>query len=351
MWLIYLLFLIGGMYAPGIYAQRSDTISVSSPYVIPVHRSGTPPVPDPLPFRAIRVLDARFDTAKVGYMNIRYRLHPLTVKGGLSGGLSAHFQTAMGAKLSKSDTSTLLIVVRRLWLKDWHNAGTRENKIVHAGDKTFATRVNACLEIYRAQDTTYIPLFRLDSLFFFRAPLGRITEAALLEPFYAAIEKAGALPADRSRRMIGITEWNRHYEAARSLTCLTKAPPAKGIYRTYKDFVNNTPWDIPFTVERDNQTSHVMIEDGGRKTILRELWGYSDGKQVFIQSGFSFYRLKRTGDAFEFYGSEFLTHHFSGYDNSVNTGADLVVRALQYKNKHKEERRPLQIDMESGRPL
>ena len=108
----------------------------------------------------------------------------------------------------------------------------------------------------------------------------------------------------------------------------------KGIYRTFADFRNNTP---------DNSTEFKIDYNRGAKSIesatavwsrndlsFQSIWGFSDGKQVFINGLNKFYPLIKEGDNFTVsLAKPNQVPIVSAYHTNGLTGG-LLFNALQY---------------------
>ncbi|UOQ74571.1 hypothetical protein [Hymenobacter cellulosilyticus] len=84
---------------------------------------------------------------------------------------------------------------------------------------------------------------------------------------------------------------------------LTAPTPAMGIYGTFLEFRNNKLEPVAdLTVEATNIPGEVKAFQGrgDARKALDEVWGFSDGQQVYIRRKRHFYALKRSGDDFTF---------------------------------------------------
>jgi hypothetical protein len=95
---------------------------------------------------------------------------------------------------------------------------------------------------------------------------------------------------------------------------LTDSVRPAGYYRTFLDFRNNSPVAASALVvvpERvfgkgwggvSTYTPYVQEADGTRGAALREAWGFSDGRQVYMYYHKRYWQLARQGDSFGFVG-------------------------------------------------
>lgn len=79
----------------------------------------------------------------------------------------------------------------------------------------------------------------------------------------------------------------------------------KGLYMTYEQFLNNAPDDADFEIERDKLTDALfVINSSGTYELIRNVWGYCDGQNMYIKSGEKYFQLCRVNNTFYFYGAK-----------------------------------------------
>ncbi|MCB2408347.1 hypothetical protein [Hymenobacter lucidus] len=91
---------------------------------------------------------------------------------------------------------------------------------------------------------------------------------------------------------------------------LTAASRPAGVYYTFLDFRNNKPEAAPgLKVEQSVAGNRPITEEVEASVTtatgpqpLRDVWGFSDGEQVYVLRQKHFYPLKRAGDDFTFTG-------------------------------------------------
>ena len=108
---------------------------------------------------------------------------------------------------------------------------------------------------------------------------------------------------------------------------------------SFKDFLNNSPTQKNFTIQFDDLTDEVTINENGRQNVLEKYWGVCDGEKTFIKLGLNLFELTRTGNTYETRGSRtIMKMHGSPTSNAFNkefVKAKLILR-------------PLQLDMDTG---
>ena len=91
--------------------------------------------------------------------------------------------------------------------------------------------------------------------------------------------------------------------------------------------------------------------------LMRELYGYSDGKDIFISSAGNFFRLYRSGNSFNIFGVKSLKKVRSA-NIAENAVAGLGLAAVRWSPaylgkshsgyNYKLRPAPFQLDMETG---
>jgi len=78
----------------------------------------------------------------------------------------------------------------------------------------------------------------------------------------------------------------------------------KGLYMNYEDFLNNTPSAANFEIDKDKYTDALFVTNaGGQSQLIRNVWGYCDGENMYIKSGEKYFQLCRVNNTFYFYGA------------------------------------------------
>jgi hypothetical protein len=133
----------------------------------------------------------------------------------------------------------------------------------------------------------------------------------------------------------------------------------EGIYMRFEDFRNNRPFYDRFTVKKNKLTEEINIPDSaGGESIVSNLWGYCDGKNVFIRSLKIFYLPQRVNNSLYFYGAGVLvqidrTFNFP-YIPGGSPGANLVnaaalgVSIISSKKNAEPGNRAYLLDWDSG---
>ena len=250
-------------------------------------------------FNIVQVIDTRYDTTRLGTARVGMSNRKEAMV--LSGTIPLVFQQYFTAKLpQEAALPNVVIRVSRLGLWEEINVLGSEG-----------ARVAADFEFFLQQGDGFAYLG--DRKFRFTEGLGtnvtKYHDDNLRAALQAAVDylqdsvdwkTAQALPANTSSEELTRRNVPR---------ILTDAEPVTGVYKNFTDFRNNNP-RIPAQIEVKDGTSVLLIE--GKKGKFRRvkpddrIWGFSDGKNMYINQFGTFYQLNKVGEnSFQFYGVDY----------------------------------------------
>lgn len=87
----------------------------------------------------------------------------------------------------------------------------------------------------------------------------------------------------------------------------------QGVYLHFREFRNNKPGITqPLVIDRRPRTAKTwqgtdevlpyLLEPDRKRKNIKNAWGFSDGKEVYIRFGGEYYPMKKAGNVFSFYG-------------------------------------------------
>lgn len=298
-----------------------------------------------LPFKNVEIIDSRFDRCKIGYL-LHNNYKALFIKPNLSKGLERILNGSLRSNLDLSANSSLLIVIKNLWLRQ-----PLERKESNPRDECISK-----MELYLKTDTAFYPLFRIDSVYRHQSLLTDSAGAILMMPFIRCITRLQNLEFDNIKTLRK-PSWSdiEKYNLQRFELPILKTAPQKGIYISFKDFLNNRIDRTPFETDMVGLTDQLYIIERNEKKLLTEFWGFCDGEKLYVNSRFHFYVLVKTGNSFEFWGDPQVVQHSyrpGFYANntsptSLASGlANYGINSLMLSKK--DMKRPFQINMENG---
>lgn len=297
-----------------------------------------------LPYDTIIFKDVRYDTTffAMSYPILRvsktYNIKE-NFSGGFSNNLSTYFNNYFTTSNSNQD-KTLVCFIKKFSITlqydflEHYNTGNLRDNIMN--------QVNIAIECYYQHGDTLTPAVRFDTSYTHRFPTIILDVPAqvkkLLQPLILKIEQSSF---DRISNRKGYTkpEVLKRYMDRFNIPILTVNSYKKGVYKNFIEFKNNAPSIDSFTISTDKmkvnatgtknfdltslayralQTANtaIFLYDKNNQFISpSEVFGFSDGNNLWIQHGAFFYPLEKVFNAFEF----MYAYHYNDGNDHTNT--------------------------------
>lgn len=331
--------------------------------------------------KGITIVDARADTANVGFMQKKI-VDPITGAFGsavmnqseqkintrptfivLGAGLQKEALKYANQSINFSNNDSLpgiLMVIKKLWLSDELNISNRPSGARLTGDyirDVWTSGADVSIEFYLQNKLDYYPLYRYDSI---------ITEVMTISEYgHQFIELSLQLSLEKmkkmdqrissimSKRKFSIEEINNHNEKEFDVPALIDTVFKPGVYMTFDEFKNNSPSQTDYEIKKDKLTDIIYIKQpGGAEFTTREIWGYSDGKNAYVKSANNYFLLQRYVNAFYIFGAKTINQTIYGNTGragylSNNTGIPAPIYYTGSKTAIQLE--PFQLDWSTGK--
>ena len=305
-----------------------------------------------LPFDTIIFKDVRYDTTFFAMDYPLFRIsNTYNVKENLYNGFAYSLSKYFNGYYSTGNTNTnsqLLCYIKTF-------AVNEPDFLAHFNTGSFvddtSNVVNIEIECYYKLGNTLFPAVKFDTSYlhffglFVNVP---VAVKKLLQPLMNKIEQAN-LNQIKQRKHYTEDSINKRYEARFNIPILTTDTYKQGIYRSFNEFKNNSPSIDSFSVSTDkikvkssgvgtidltNAVIHkrntvVYLYDANNQLITpSEIFGYCDGKFLWIQHGSFFYPLVKTGNSFEF----MYIFHYADSNRNIHTA--YILMPLNMENGH-----------------
>jgi hypothetical protein len=246
-------------------------------------------------FSAIRFVDARFDSSSIGYTR-NSRFGKLSTKEGLSNYLAKKFST----EKSNAKQPELLCIVQHFMISE---ADTVINKDYGKGQSFNRLFVKA--DVFVNIEEQYRAAFRFDTT---------ITDLDHDDPTKGTVinifTKAMAVRIDKiaiekilTKKAYSLTEIKESIQEKFQVPILTDSIYRKGVYVDFKDFCNNNPTYKDYKVKTGKVMDDIYIKDAdGTPYIATKIFGFSDGKKIWIKYRNNFFLMHRNENTFHFFG-------------------------------------------------
>jgi hypothetical protein len=250
-----------------------------------------------LPFRSLQVYDYRNDTVINGFnrndemakyetgftelmkeiMNIKAGYYKFT-KG--TSNACHHYLNSM-IQYDITSSYTLVMIIRKLWL-----SSDIENKSIADGDERkqepFLPGIKTTFEFYGYKDGIYLPLKRFDTT---------ITHTKRLTKVAAEITELALTASVKSLLRLNIQQ---KLSGGKQLSypVLQTVNLKKGVYVSFEEFKNNSPSIKNFEWRKHKKGDMLFVKDeNGTEFPVRKIWGFSDGKNIYIKSADVYFGL------------------------------------------------------------
>jgi hypothetical protein len=310
-----------------------------------------------LPFSFIEVVDARPDSSKLGFQRDRSfsnsRIY--CAKTGAAQELQKWFNNYCKKNLDSNSSGQLLICIKKFWISDFDRSELKTDDKNQRFDNIYYKA-----EVYYKVGEQYHPVRRIDSVFVMKRRTQFVPPAFVEQPFkytIALVQETdfAAMAKKRSVERHRIDSFNRSF----ALPVLNDTGYRKGVFVTYAEFKNNNPSHTDFELKAGRLSDILYVKDAdGKFYVKREVWGFFDGKNLFIRMGLNFFPLHRHNQTWEFFGTNNLQQ------NEIRPGVPMGVgytpfsyflaSAMLDATTGSEGRivlnklRPFQIDIETG---
>jgi hypothetical protein len=286
------------------------------------------------PFSHFEVLDERADTTRIG-VHGNLPMHSHFFDRQLIFSKPAHQEIA--AWLNRHCTypgasDSLLVILRYLWLSDTDPYSPNPDQYSSFHPHNLAdtrTHIRLKAEIYARRNNQYLPLLRIDTL----EPTKAVTynsrtatyngwEKDLAEMLRDLAENAAIAVNHKgnSGRWINGEDIRRFNRSRFDIPIFDSGTLIRGVYTGFQEFRNNAPSIHDFEVRPDNGHLALYLRNGdGTSYYTHDVWGFCNGKQVFIMRDGLLHLLQKDGNSFYFYGIDIASNStpplntFSGY--------------------------------------
>ncbi|MEO5998208.1 MAG: hypothetical protein ABIN89_15790 [Chitinophagaceae bacterium] len=261
-----------------------------------------------LPVNIIRVADVRFDTTYIGlytsFTNIVYpiiRNYKISFKGGARQNIEVYLNNYFGKKFG-DDNNEVVIFLKKLKIIK------RDTITANASIKNIG-QINLETEVFLKSGKIFYAAFKIDTAFVERLAINK-------NEISDEMKENLLMPALRFlQNKISSTDWGKvllkkpfeesavhenYYNNRFNLPILTQ-PYKRGVYKTFSEFINNSPAIPDFTIKRDKARTVSLIDKTGNYINTLQIFGFNDGGQCWIQRGNYCFPLIRTGNSFSFF--------------------------------------------------
>lgn len=259
--------------------------------------------------------DERDDITRMGYFYSDKKIFYFTFPEAAAGYLSSKFNSG------NTSTDTVEIKVRRLWLS--------QEKISASFVKSFmlsaVTTKGACrliCNVYKKNANGSVLLYSYDSTITKNGYLGNTNDELIgnsVKIMMHTVDSMADLPASNTASISA---------AGKKITprILTDGKINEGIYRTYADFLDNRPDDIPFEFKQTKKLQKIQLAvsktDDSVYTDLS--WGFCKDGVPYVRIGDGFSELRRQNNSFDLFVTEPINAKYISHSGAFWGGVSIA---------------------------
>jgi hypothetical protein len=310
---------------------------------------------DLLPFSRIVVEDVRQDTSKLGFSRWTQtrRSGTYCASGSFQVEIAGYLNKYFQKNLDSQSPYELLVCIKKLWLSQFD---TTNGKLPVA--RTFPEFLYYKADVYLRQGENYYPVLRVDTIFSGNRREASSSALTIQNAFLHTI--SSVRHSDISiviKRKTRNREEINAYNKQPALPIFQVPVPEKGIYCSFQEFKYNQPCHKEFLIRFEAAVDIIYVKGAdGNLFVKRDIWGLSDGKNVFIRMGDNLFPMYNRQNTWEFFGTfKFIKTNFEipamfgpGIPLSLAVAA-ATTQGMDEARFKAVDMRPYQVDMETGK--
>lgn len=266
-------------------------------------------------FNAVQFLDMRSDTSKVGFILAPVNSFTDEYHRVVFPKPAAEYLTKTMKDFYTGDPdagASLTIVLRQLWVSERMVTPNTVGRQILVGSIDQLSYCYLGADCYASSGGQHQYLGNIDTVVSVRRLLTNAADDLFRKTMFEALNKANILfkKSDKASTAINTDALHQQYYKSISHPVLQVEEPARGVYLTYPEFLQNKPSFINFTVERTKK-KEIMHCPGIEDSLLAKAWGYYDSTGLNIHMNDNYYRAVRTQNTFEVAGPRTILSLYS----------------------------------------
>ncbi len=303
-------------------------------------------------FSNLIVLDERTDTGRIGLLkkgrgkyffkdeysrkvldesSINDRPVFMVMKEGLQNKLEQYAR--QGFEFSTSDTGTeILMLVKKLWIADEACGDWVKNNPYKSYDSSLEKYPNIYLsigiEFYMKKNNGYFALYKYDTVIAIKGRIYAVADEVISTGLNNAMARLTEMDEKVDmiikKRRFSLDDILAHAQEPYRVAIMSDSALRAGVYMSFDEFKNNSPSEKHYRLKKEKLSDNIYVAlPGGEEQIVKNAWGYCDGKYIYIRSANNFYVLQRLGNAFYVFGSNELVKTADHYSHAALGGPSI----------------------------
>ncbi len=304
--------------------------------------------------RSVIIMDFRMDTTSLGFMQQHVTDNKFVIRS------KKHLEKDIGQLIkeftvhgSNGDSLDLVLAINKLWLTD-----EIENDVNTDIDprnlKEFKSGIMVKYEFALKDGENYYPLLRIDTVISRNKKyVSDYASGYIFESLYHALSKLSAIKLTNVQtrlRKLSYADIINYYSERSNIGVLKDSAYRKGIYKTFAEFKRNAPSITDYEI-KFGKTEDLIYEKGknGSVTSARDIWGFCDGKTIYIRSAENFFPLCKRDNCFYTNGAKSVTRSRAvRMDRFLLSPVSAMADDRNKQTVYTISLRPYQLDIVSG---
>jgi hypothetical protein len=228
-------------------------------------------------FSSINFLDARFDSINIGYVKSN-RNERLALKNGLCNSLQELFNKNTS---KQNNGSSLLFIIHQFRLIESDTTFDKD------ANKLFRTnKLIAKFDLFVETKNNYQAAFRYDTTLYDFENFSNNKLPIITTFLNKLVAKVGRIDMQKvvTKNVYTLADIKESITDKFNLPIVKDSMVKKGVYVTYKEFINNTPSITEYKTDRIKMESVLLTKDeDGIWMPQKNIFGYSNGKKIWIK--------------------------------------------------------------------
>lgn len=256
---------------------------------------------------SLDVLDVRSDTTRIGmFSDFNYKPNEIVFENYETLSDVIHVKLAGKNNLGYN----VLMVVQDFWLTE-----IRAEKYIAKDNQqkpeVHTSKIVCKLDVFIQYENAYVPLTRIDTTLWDKKALVSSCKSLMADAFTIVNEKIKIAINDNKflkRRKATKEEICNAYQQRFSYPAFKDGCAKKGLYTSLEEFKNNHPYAENFVIKAHTKEppSLYIVDEKGNETITRNVWGVSDGRNMYIMQKGMLFRLYKNDNAFYWLGLKYF---------------------------------------------
>ncbi len=308
-------------------------------------------IPLNIPFSKIRVIDARHDSSKLGFIarrdvfkDYKKQFERLALKGGVAAALESYYESANNNSEGPNSYG-LLIVLKKFWISSTkpYNFQKQSLSMTINGESRFIAK----WELFIFKDDLYLPFRRIDTVIESTQSVRQLFKDedatdynkeniySILNSLPAQFNYAKALDVFEQRPKKSLAEIMEANNERFKIPVIAAHTINRGVFLNFREFIANTPSIIDFKekAKKYSLTRRDEYITDAKDSILTNYWAYATKKYTRI-GPYGTESIFRCGNSYELFLKKRI---------AVPRGQGSIVIGDHYMLWI-----PYQVDMETG---